>query len=106
MILASPLAAAGSQGSVSPRMGPITARSGPVTLRHELDRNRVPIGGGKAQSSPSSRKPPLAEFVGDVIGAVAPDEDCWLPGPFHAPAEPWSRIPFYIGHLTTPGTDA
>lgn len=48
----------------------------------------------------------LAEFVGDVTGAVAPDEDWWLLGPFHAPAERWSRIPFYIGHLTTPGADA
>jgi hypothetical protein len=48
----------------------------------------------------------LAEFVGDVTGAVAPDEDWWLLGPFHATAERWSKVPYYIGHLTTPGTDA
>jgi hypothetical protein len=48
----------------------------------------------------------LAEFVGDVTGAVAPEEDWWLLGPFHAQAERWSKIPYYIGHLTTPGTNA
>lgn len=51
-----------------------------------------------------ANKKALAEFVGDVTGAVAPDEDWWLLGPFYVPSELWSRIPLFIGHLTTPGT--
>jgi len=51
----------------------------------------------------AANKKALAEFVGDVTGAVAPDEDWWLLGPFHMPSERWSQIPLFIGHLTTPG---
>jgi hypothetical protein len=47
----------------------------------------------------------MAEFVGDITGAVAPGTDRWLLGPFHAPAERWSRTPLPIGHLTTPGAN-
>ena len=50
-----------------------------------------------------ANKKALAEFVGDVTGAVAPDDDWWLLGPFQVPSERWSRIPLFIGHLTTPG---
>ena len=45
----------------------------------------------------------LAEFVGDVTGAVAPNEDWWLLRPFHVPGRRWSKLPLFIGHLTTPG---
>jgi hypothetical protein len=45
----------------------------------------------------------LAEFVGDVTGAIAPDKDWWLLGPFYVPARRWSQSPLYIGHLTTTG---
>jgi hypothetical protein len=46
----------------------------------------------------------LAEFVGDVTGAVAPADDWWLLGPFHLPSSRWSNIALFIGHLTTPGS--
>jgi hypothetical protein len=45
----------------------------------------------------------LAQFVGDVTGAVAPDTDSWLLGPFSVPAERWAKRPLYIGHMTTSG---
>jgi hypothetical protein len=51
-----------------------------------------------------ANKKALAEFVGDVNGAVAPSDDWWLLGPFYVPSERWSNIPLFIGHLTTPGT--
>jgi hypothetical protein len=51
-----------------------------------------------------ANKRALEEFVGDVTGAVAPASDQWLLGPFHVPAERWSRTPLFIGHLTTHGT--
>jgi hypothetical protein len=51
-------------------------------------------------------KKALAEFVGGVTGAVAPSDDWWLLGPFHVPSKRWSRVPLFIGHLTTPGVDA
>ena len=50
-----------------------------------------------------ANKRALAEFVGDVTGAVAPDGDWWLLGPFHVPSRRWSKVPLFIGHLTTPG---
>jgi hypothetical protein len=46
----------------------------------------------------------LAQFLGDVFGAVAPDNDWWLLGPFGVPADRWLTIPLYIGHLTTGGS--
>jgi hypothetical protein len=53
-----------------------------------------------------ANKQALAEFVGDVTGAFVPTDDWWLVGPFQVPAERWSRIPLWIGHLTTPGKTA
>lgn len=53
-----------------------------------------------------ANKQALAEFVGAVTGAVVPIDDWWLVGPFQVPAECWSRIPLWIGHLTTPGETA
>ena len=53
-----------------------------------------------------ANKQALAEFVGDVTGAAVPTDDWWLVGPFHVPGERWSRIPLWIGHLTTPGEAA
>jgi hypothetical protein len=50
-----------------------------------------------------ANKQALAEFVGDVTGAVAPDGDWWLLGPFHLPSERWRHTPLFIGHLTTKG---
>jgi hypothetical protein len=49
----------------------------------------------------SENKQALAEFVGDITGAIAPGDDWWLLGPFHVPAERWASIPLFIGHLTT-----
>jgi hypothetical protein len=46
----------------------------------------------------------LAQFLGDVTGAVPPDKDWWLLGPFGVPADRWLPIPLYIGHLTTSGS--
>ncbi|MEA2445588.1 MAG: hypothetical protein QOJ12_2880 [Thermoleophilales bacterium] len=48
-----------------------------------------------------ANKQALAEFVGDVTGIAVPSDDWWLVGPFHVPAERWSKIPLWIGHLTT-----
>jgi hypothetical protein len=48
-----------------------------------------------------ANKQALPEFVGDVTGAAVPTDDWWLVGPFHVPGERWSRIPLWIGHLTT-----
>jgi hypothetical protein len=53
-----------------------------------------------------ANKQALAEFVGDVTGIVVPTDDWWLVGPFYVPAERWSKIPLWIGHLTTPGEGA
>jgi len=50
-------------------------------------------------------KKALAEFVGDVTGAVTPEEDWWLLGPFGVPSQRWSQIPLFIGHLTTTRAD-
>ena len=50
-----------------------------------------------------ANKKALADFIHDVMGAVAPQDDCWLLGPFHVPSERWSRIALFIGHLTTSG---
>ena len=52
----------------------------------------------------AENKRALAQFVGDVTGAVTPDQDRWLLGPFHVPAQRWVGVPLYIGHLTTAGS--
>jgi hypothetical protein len=44
----------------------------------------------------------IARFVEHVLGGVVPaDQEWWLVGPFSVPAERWSKIPLWIGHLTT-----
>jgi hypothetical protein len=53
-----------------------------------------------------ANKQALADFVGDVTGIVVPTDDWWVVGPFNVPGERWSRIPLWIGHLTTPGEGA
>ena len=55
------------------------------------------------QKKREANKKALAQFIGDITGAVAPPDDHWLIGPFHVPSERWSRTPLFIGHLTTPG---
>ena len=54
------------------------------------------------QAKREANKKALAQFIGDVTGTVAPAYDQWLIGPFHVPSARWSRIPLFIGHLTTP----
>jgi hypothetical protein len=46
----------------------------------------------------------FAKFIGDVTGAIPPEDDCWLLGPFYMPDERWLRIPLFLGHLTTTPT--
>jgi hypothetical protein len=50
-------------------------------------------------------KQALAKFVADITGAIAPEDDWWLLGPFNVPAKRWAQIPLFIGHLTTAGVD-
>ena len=50
-----------------------------------------------------ANKQALAEFVEAITGTVVPDGDAWLVGPYRVPADRWSAIPLWIGHLTTPG---
>jgi hypothetical protein len=52
----------------------------------------------------AANKQALADFVKAITGTVVPDTDLWLVGPFHVPAERWSGVPLWIGHLTTHGT--
>jgi hypothetical protein len=52
-----------------------------------------------------ANKKALGEFVGDVTGAIAPDDDWWLLGPFYVPSDRWSHVPLFIGHLTTAGLE-
>ena len=50
-----------------------------------------------------ANKQALAAFVQTIAGTPVPDDDAWLVGPFHVPADRWSATPLWIGHLTTPG---
>ncbi|MCA1699040.1 MAG: hypothetical protein LC790_09130 [Actinobacteria bacterium] len=50
-----------------------------------------------------ANKQALADFVEAITATAVPDEDAWLVGPFRVPADRWSAIPLWIGHLTTPG---
>ncbi len=56
------------------------------------------------QKKRQANRTALAEFVGNVMGAVAPEQDSWLLGPSYVAAARWSKLPLYIGHLTTSGS--
>ena len=49
----------------------------------------------------SANRTALADFVEAIGGTRVPNDDAWLAGPFRVPAERWSAVPLWIGHVTT-----